>query len=85
MSPHIRTTHCQLLNEITNFEYNLYNPSKSNLSLEPNNLGYCPTVPYSLDKELLEKSSDGFGHIFKTDNGESLYSVCRFHNIKVNM
>lgn len=82
---YIRTTHCPLLNEVYNFQYNLYDDNDTFFDINIPLDAYCPISSNCLGKKLCSKSVNNLGYIFEKTDKERLHTVCRQHNYRVNL
>lgn len=78
-----RTTHCPLLREVRNFEYDLIEMDKSKIDYSCSEKGYCPATSACLGVKNCKNSIDGNGNMFNI-NGEIYHTICRSYNFNYN-
>lgn len=80
---YLRTTHCPLLREVQNFEYDLYSGDRECMDFSFCKDGYCPATAKCLGERLVKLSTDGKGHKFLSPSNIELNTVCRFYNLNI--
>ena len=79
----LRTTHCPLLREVRNFEYDLRTMDQKKIDFSISETGYCPAAKTCQGEENAARSLNGNSDEYIID-GERYYTICRSYNFNHN-